>query len=344
MLHLPETLPMNEVWQRCLNAFLRRMLDRSGSTSTHDRYTRVLERFFADGRNPDQYTHAEVEAFVTQVSASTRNQGQPVSIATKNQRLAILSSFYKFAASYSVDVDGDPAYLLQRPAPTTGFTYGKPERHYRAFSYNEMEKFFEVIPSDTVQGLRDRAVFLLYFWSARRRSEIARLTWGDLEQTIFLEDGTQRVGWLYRFYGKGRSTQQDSAEMPEPAMLALLHYLDQSGRLTAMMPDSPLFLSLPPRHGGNYRNVGKALSGHAMNEQLKYYARLAGLDASRLSIHSWRHTAALQRHVAGQDILEIMRLLRHSSLRMTQEYLHILSGEANSGAKLLRERFGKFSE
>ncbi len=81
-----------------------------------------------------------------------------------------------------------------------------------------------------------------------------------------------------------------------------------------------------------------------MNEQLKYYARAAGLDAQRLSIHSWRHTAAFQRHVAGQDILEIMRLLRHSSLRMTQEYLQVLSGEANSGAKLLQARFQKFSE
>jgi integrase len=335
---------MDSHWQRCLNAFLRRVYDRSSSQSSLERYTRVLARFFSDERNPDQYTHAEVEAFITHPSASTRNQGQPVSIATKNQRLAILASFYKFAANYSVDVDGDPAFLLQRPPPTRGFTYGKPERHYRAFSYQEMERFFAVIPGDTIQGLRDRAVFLLYFWSARRRSEIARLRWGDLEQTVFLEDGTQRVGWLYRFYGKGRSTQQDSAEMPEPAMLALLRYLDQSGRLNEMMPESPLFLSLPPRHGGNYRNVGKALSGHAMNEQLKYYARLAGLDASRLSIHSWRHTAALQRHVAGQDILEIMRLLRHSSLRMTQDYLHILSGEANSGAKLLRARFGKFNE
>ncbi len=32
------------------------------------------------------------------------------------------------------------------------------------------------------------------------------------------------------------------------------------------------------------------------------------------------------------------------ALRMTQEYLQILSGESNHGAKLLQERFGKFSE
>lgn len=335
---------MDSDWQRCTEAFLRRTYDRSGSQSSLERYSRVLARFFADGRNPDEYSQSEVEAFVTQVSGSTRNRGQPVSVSTKNQRLAILASFYKFASTFTVEQDGMLAYLLQRPAPTVGLSYGKPERHYRAFSYDEMEKFFSVIPGDTIQGLRDRAVFLLYFWTARRRSEIARLTWGDLEQTVFLEDGKQRIGWIYRFYGKGHSTQQDSAEMPGEAMLALLRYLEASGRLETMTPDSPLFLSLPPRHGGNWRNVGKALSGHAMNEALKYYARQAGLDASRLSIHSWRHTAARERHAAGSDVLEIMRLLRHSSLRMTQEYLQVLSGEANSGARLLRERFGKFSE
>ncbi len=334
---------MDSHWRQCTEAFLRKTFDRSSSHSTHDRYQRALARFFSDGRNPDQYSSADVEKFIAQPSYGTRIPGQSVSVSTKNQRLAILASFYKFASTFTVEVDGQPKAILQRLPPTAGFTYGKPERHYRAFSYDEMERFFAVIP-DTIQGLRDRAVFLLYFWTARRREEIARLRWDDLEQTIFLEDGKPRTGWLYRFYGKGTSTQQDSAEMPEAAMLALLRYLDQSGRLNNMMPDSPLFLSLPPRHGGNFRNVGKALSGHAMNEQLKYYARQAGLDASRLSIHSWRHTAAQQRYASGQKLVEIMYLLRHASLRMTQEYLQVLSGEANSGAKLLQARFSKFSE
>ncbi len=325
---------------------MRKTYDRSSSSSTLDRYSRVLERFFADGHNPDSYSQDEVEEFITQPSYGSYRPGLPVSVGTKNQRLAILASFYKFASTYSVldECDGQPIAILQRLPPTAGFSYGKPERKYRAFSYDEMEKFFSVIPTDTIQGLRDRAIFLLFFWSARRRSEIARLKWGDLEQTVFLEDGKQRVGWLYRFYGKGRSTQQDSAEMPPDAMLALLRYLEASGRLATMQPEDALFLSLPPPRGGNYRGSGKQLAGHSMNARLKYYAEQAGLDARRLSIHSWRHTAAMQRHAAGSDVLEIMRLLRHSSLRMTQEYLQILSGEANHGAKLLQERFRKFSE
>lgn len=308
----------------------------------------MIERFFSDSaRNPDQYSQSEVEAFVSQPSYGSYRPGEQVSIGTVNQRLAILSSFYRFASTYSVldESDGQPVFLLERPAPTLGLSYGKPARHYKAFSYDEMTKFFSVIPTDTVQGLRDRAVFLLFFWSARRRSEIARLKWGDLEQTVFLDaDGARRPGWLYRFYGKGRSTQQDSAEMPGEAMLALLRYLEASGRLATMQPESPLFLSLPPPRGGNWHNSNKQLAGASMNRRLKFYAQQAGLDVQRLTLHSWRHTAARERHAAGSDVLEIMRLLRHSSLRMTQEYLHILSGEANHGAKLLREKFGKFSE
>jgi hypothetical protein len=80
--------------------------------------------------------------------------------------------------------------------------------------------------SHTVKGLRDRAIFLLYFWTARRREEIARLHWGDIEQaTIVDEFGGRKQGWRYRFYGKVKGGQQDMAELPMPAKIAIDRYL-----------------------------------------------------------------------------------------------------------------------
>ena len=106
-----------------------------------------------------------------------------------NQRLAILSSFYAFASTFTITgPDGRPQVLLQRPSPTLGLRHKRPERTYRAFSEDELDRFFSVIPTDTVKGLRDRAIFLLYFWTARRREEIARLRWGDIEQATIVDE------------------------------------------------------------------------------------------------------------------------------------------------------------
>ena len=88
--------------------------------------------------------------------------------------------------------DGRPRPLMQTPSPTLGLRHRRPDRSYRAFTDEELDRFFEVIPTDTVKGLRDRAIFLLYFWTARRREEIARLRWGDIEQGIIVEEGGKR--------------------------------------------------------------------------------------------------------------------------------------------------------
>ncbi|MBO0790565.1 MAG: site-specific integrase, partial [Ktedonobacteraceae bacterium] len=168
-------------WERCMAQFLRQLYDRSRSEKSVQDYRRALLAFFTSSaqggppKHPEDYTREDVEDFLHRPSTSPRNLGAPPSTATMNQRLAILSSFYKFAATFTIPgPDGRPRPLLQHPSPTLGLRHRKPDREYRAFSDEELDRFFEVIPTDTVKGLRDRAIFLLYFWTARRREEIAR--------------------------------------------------------------------------------------------------------------------------------------------------------------------------
>jgi site-specific recombinase XerD len=344
-------------WERCLAQFLRQLYDRSRSEKSVLDYRRTLVQFFSSSaqggppKHPERYTREDVEDFLHRLSTSSRTAGRPPSTATMNQRLSILSSFYKFAATFTIEgPDGRPQPLLQSSSPTLGLRHKQPDRMYRAFSEEELDRFFEVIPTDTVIGLRDRAIFLLYFWTARRREEIARLRWGDIEQaTIVDERGRRRQGWRYRFYGKGKGGQQDMAELPAPAKIAIDRYLIAARRMNKIAPDDPLFIAIGPKQGGGKRGVTlpadehSPLTSRAIAQTLKKYAVLAGIDAQRLSIHSWRHTSAQQRYEAGEDVRSLQRLLRHSNIATTDIYIRGLMGTADPGASLLEERFAHLS-
>lgn len=344
-------------WERCLAHFLRQLYARSRSEKTVLDYRRTLVAFFTSSahggspKHPERYTREDVEDFLHRPSTSRRNVGAPPATATVNQRLAILSSFYKFAATFTVPgPDGHPRPLLQTPSPTLGLRHNRPDRTYRAFTDEELDRFFDAISTDTIKGLRDRAIFLLYFWTARRREEIARLRWNDIEQTTFVDGrGGRRQGWRYRFYGKGRHGQEDWAELPGPAKQAIDRYLIAARRMKFMRPADPLFVAIGPEQGGGKPGVTlppndhTPLTSRAIAHALKQYARQAGIDAQKLSIHSWRHTAAQQRYQAGEDVRSLQQLLRHSNIATTDIYIRGLTGTADPGASLLEGRFAHLS-
>jgi len=281
---------------------------------------------------PEDYSHEDVSIFIHRPSPS----GKAPAVSTVNQRLSALRSFYSYAATYTVEgSDGHPVALLQHPAPTSGFKHGRADRVYRAMSYEEFTQFFAVIPKDTSLGLRDRALFLFYFWTARRRAEIQRLRWIDIERGVIIDEGgRRRIGWLYHFRNKGSSTQDDVAELPEAAKVALDKYLIASGRMTDIQPEDPLFVA----EGSN-----RPLSFVGIYKIMRKYLIASGLSGRGFSMHSWRHTSARMRYAAGEDIRSLQRLLRHSNLGTTDLYLRTLAGTANSGAKLLEDKFNQFS-
>jgi integrase len=327
-------------WARCLVAYLRQLYEISGSTETLRIYKSYLARFFSQGKPVEAYTKEDVLAFMYSDCQSTRNRGAPMP-ATVNLRLTVVASFLKFASIYTIPgPDGKPTTLFKGASPTLGIRRAKPAKTYRAMNTDELEKFFSVIDDSTIQGKRDRAIFTLYLYSARRREEIARLTFGDIERcTLTDEDGTRREGHRYRFRNKGHSREDDYAELAAPAKAAIDDYLIASGRLPGMKPEDPLFVSLSPRHGGGPANQGKAIRGASINARMKHYAKLAGIDEKRLSVHSWRHSSVQQRHAMGENVESIRKLLRHKSLQSTATYLYDLSGTSDPMAAKLEARF-----
>ena len=331
---------MDTAWEECVKAFLSSIEDISGSKASVRDYGMILRMFFGDeNKSPEDYTRADVERFLVQPSRSTRNPGGAISPSWRNTRLCALVSFYKFASAYEVD----GVALFQKQSPTQGLRYLKKAQHPLSISYEEFERFFAVIPVDTVQGLRDRAIYLTYFWTARRRSEIARLKWGDIEKSVIVdENGRRREGYVYHFSAKGRSRERLTAELPLPAWNAIVRYLEFANRLDGIQKDDPLFAPTVPGGLTVADWQKRPLSGSVIHSNFKKYAHMAGLDP-RITIHSLRHMAAQQRYRAGEDLLSIKALLLHSSLDTTYRYLLVLNGMADSGAALLEQKFSKFS-
>lgn len=334
---------MDSTWQRCIDAFLDDIYSISQSKATVSHYSYILRHFFAGDKSPENYTREDVLQFLSRRLQQRHHKDLPVSTSTKNQRMAAISSFYRFAAGYTVTgPDGRPTPLFQGSNPIFGLRYGKRPYTYSAFTQEELDRFFAAIPADSVKGLRDRAIFLTYFWTARRREEIARLRWGDIDRGIIVdENGNRRQCWRYRFTSKGRSTEQQLAELPVPAKEAIDRYLSAAGRMATISANDAIFLPLAsPRGGGSQsQHPEKHLSGNSIAVIFKTYAKAAGLDADRLHVHSFRHTSAQVRYAAGQDILSLKELLQHESLDTTYRYIRKLNGIADPTAQLLTAQY-----
>ncbi len=318
-------LAADDPWARCVADFLEAKARRTGSAQTRLHYAATLRRFAAAcSTHPARVIPAEVEAFAGGPARVRDRHGvvreRAATPATVARRLAVLSSFYTFACRQVTghDVQGRPIPLCAyNPAAAVERPRVDPYRQARGLSADGARRLLAAIPRDTPLGLRDHALLSFYLYTGRRREEVARLRWGDIEEG---DDG----GWLFRYRGKGGKS--GLRELPFPAARALLAYLDTTGRRGAIRPDDPLWL---PHGEGGVKRADGALTSNAVWRRLKRYAHLAGLDTRTLSLHGLRHTGAKLRRQAGAQMEDIQRFLDHTSVATTQIYLRATESVAD---------------
>lgn len=330
-------------WQACFESFIRAVFAKSGSEQSFDTYSRALIAFYTDpDRTPDSYTRQECEVFIRHPSRSKRNAGKLPTQSTMNQRLAILNSWYAHCATYCTisAVNEQPTPILTKPAPTLGLKFGAPNSRLRVFTEAELEALFGAMDKSTIMGARDFAIFSFFLYTAKRREEIARLRFGDIEAcTIVDVDGRSRPGYTFAYYAKGSARTQRKQELPQPCWDALQHYLKIAGR-EDIKGDDPLFLPCrPPRGGGPKITYGQALNSWNMARSLKRYALKAGIaNPEECHLHMLRHTSARLRFELNGDIRAVSRILGHSSIASTDVYLRQISGVSDSAWRGLESK------
>jgi site-specific recombinase XerD len=164
---------------------------------------------------------------------------------------------------------------------------------------------------DRLIGTRDRALLLVGFASACRRSEIVAL---DVEDLQFTSDGL--VVTLRRSktdqVAQGRKVGLPFGSNPDTCPVrSLKAWIDASAITTG-----PLFVHID-RHG----KMHNRLSGSAVAEVVKRHAGSAGLDTSKFAAHSLRAGLATAAAIAGASERSIMNQTGHKSAAMARRYI-----------------------
>jgi site-specific recombinase XerD len=161
-------------------------------------------------------------------------------------------------------------------------------------------------------GARDRALILLGFAGAFRRSELVGF---DVEDCSFGRDGltvTLRRSKTDQT-GEGRKIGIPYGSNPETCPVRVLQdWLEQAGISTG-----PLFRSIN-RHG--QAQAGR-LSGIDVARVVKKLAQRAGLDAAKYAGHSLRAGHATAAAMAGASERSIMNQTGHRSVQMVRRYI-----------------------
>jgi site-specific recombinase XerD len=161
-------------------------------------------------------------------------------------------------------------------------------------------------------GRRDRALILLGFAGAFRRSELVGLA---IEDCVFGKDGltiTLRRSKVDQ-QGAGRKVGIPYGANPETCPVRTLQaWLEQ-----AAFAEGPVFRSID-RHG--HLGPGR-LSGVDVARVVKKLVDRAGLDAAKYAGHSLRAGHATSAAIAGASERSIMNQTGHRSVQMVRRYI-----------------------
>jgi integrase len=149
--------------------------------------------------------------------------------------------------------------------------------------------------------LRDRAILAVLLGCGLRRSEVAGLTFGHIQQ----RDGRWCIVDLVGKHGRVRTVP-----MPTWVKVAIGAWTSAAG-----IADGPVFR--PVNRGDQAQ--GAALSEKVVWQLLQGYATAAGLPG--IAPHDLRRTCAKLCRAAGGELEQIQLLLGHASVQTTERYL-----------------------
>jgi integrase len=151
-----------------------------------------------------------------------------------------------------------------------------------------------------IRGLRDRAIIAILLGCGLRRSEVAALTFGHIQQ----RDGRWCIVDLVGKHGRIRTTP-----MPNWVKVAI-----DAWTASAEVADGYVF-----RPVIRERVTGDRLGEKVVWQMLREYAAQMGIPG--LAPHDLRRTCAKLCRAAGGELEQIQMLLGHASVQTTERYL-----------------------
>lgn len=285
-----------------------------GAANTRRAYRADLRRFAAwcaaHGYPPLPTGPAALVGFITSLAEAGRK------VATMQRHCAAIGK------AYAVRGDAAPTDDKQFKIFMDGVrrVHGVRQKQAPAFGLAEFKRVVRGLPLATPAGLRDRALLLLGFAGAFRRSELTALNVEDLrftEECLLVSLGKSKTNQL------GDHEEKAVFYSPEPAVCpirALRAWLGQLGRA-----QGPLFVSLRKNH----RLTANRLSDQSINLLVQRHLG-AGFTA-----HSLRASFVTVAKLAGADDSKVMNQTKHKTSAMIQRYTRLDDVRQHNAAREL---------
>ncbi len=225
--------------------------------------------------------------------------------ASRARKLSAVKSFYKYLTVRTKQLEVNPVQDMEYPKLRKSLP-----------RYLTLEESTALLGS--VSGRhkkRDLAILMLFLNCGIRRSELVGLNLTDVYP--------DRI----RVLGKGN--KERFVYMGSACKAAIDDYLTERNKMT-LTDNQALFGSQ------EHQRISVATVHHLV----KKHTLAAGLDASKLSAHKLRHTAATLMLQNGVDVKTVQEVLGHENLNTTQIYTHIentelkIAAEANPLSKI----------
>lgn len=224
--------------------------------------------------------------------------------ATLQRRLAAITVAHK-AAGYESPTSHE---VVRSVLAGTRRHFGVAQAQKVALSVDDVRAMVADLGEAPID-LRDRALLLLGFAGALRRSELVAL---DVTDVRF-----ERAGVVLTLHRSKTNQEGATEEVAVPygsdlstcPVRALQSWLD-------CVESGPLFRNIA--RGGR---IGDRLSPHSVASIVKKLAAKVGLDADKLAGHSLRSGFATSAARAGKSEAAIMRQTRHKSVTVARRYI-----------------------
>ncbi len=236
----------------------------------------------------------------------TASEDTGISAAARARKLSAIKAFYKYLTVRTKQLEENPVQDLEFPKVRKSLP-----------RYLTLEQATALLQS--VHGRnekRDYAILMIFLNCGVRISELVGLNVTDIYEDRL------------RVMGKGN--KERIVYMGQACKDAIDDYLHNERDDSQANDKRPLFLSQQNRR----------ISTAMVHSLVKKHLLEAELDASKLSSHKLRHTAATLMLQNGVDVRTVQEVLGHENLNTTQIYTHIedtslkIAAEANPLSKL----------
>lgn len=225
--------------------------------------------------------------------------------AARARKLSAIKSFYKYLTVRTKQLKDNPVQDLEFPKIRKSLP--------KYLTLDDCAKLLNAVQGPNAN--RDFAILMIFLNCGIRRSELVGLNLSDIYE--------DRI----RVVGKGN--KERIVYMGSSCKKAIDAYLVERNQIV-LSDNRALF-------GSRDKN---RISVTAVHRLVKKHMLAAGLDASQLSAHKLRHTAATLMLSNGVDVKTVQEVLGHENLNTTQIYTHIentelkIASEANPISKM----------